>query len=85
MGVKCTGMKSSEASSGGRKSLDANCHKHLFLDDAIASGLQLNVARVLLCYEMDQTPHLDAGHGGQVQTCYKVKSHPFKSLHESST
>lgn len=52
-----------------RESLDVKCHKHLLLNDAIASGLQLNVAGALWFYETDQTLHLEAAHEGQAQTC----------------
>lgn len=50
----------------GQRVLEVKCDKHLLLDDAVASGLQLNVAGALWFYVTDQTLHLEAAHGGQV-------------------
>ena len=61
------------------------CHKHLFSYDAIAPGLQLNVAGALRVYEMDQALHLEAVHGGQVQTRWMqtwTKGHIFQRSHQ---
>ncbi len=80
--------KQSEASARRRESLGVKCHKHLFLDDAIASCLQLSAAGASRFNEMDQTLHLEVVHGGQVWTCCAhtwKRSHPFKSTHDSST
>ena len=52
-----------------KESLDAKCHKHLFLDDAIASVLRPNEAGALRL-RTRPTLHLEVAHRRQVWTCF---------------